>query len=111
MEIENENHNQICEEDMNDPLCFFHKEKNLPSSLNYSFNEFERSQKGLKKMEIENDPDNNLSHPDENYQYLNFDKISLSLGDQEEGVEIFIDSKNNKTYKFVDDMTFECDEI
>lgn len=54
------------------------------------------------KMELENE---------ENYKYWSFDKVSLSGGEQEEGVEVFIDSKNNKTFKFVDDMTFECDEI
>ena len=73
---------------------------------NFFFQENEFSQRGLKKMELENDDRN-----DENEKYWNFDKISLSIGDQEEGVEVFIDSKNNKTYKFVDEMTFECDEL
>jgi len=90
----------------------FNNEKNIPTfANNFPFQEKEKSNKGLKrsaseKMDLEKDDYNY-----ENYNFLNFDKISLSGGEQEEGVELFIDSKNNKTYKFVDDMTFECDEI
>lgn len=109
MEIENENidkPNACCVEDMHHPLFLLPKKEKSPMVSNFFFQENEFSQRGLKKMELENDDRN-----DENEKYWNFDKISLSIGDQEEGVEVFIDSKNNKTYKFVDEMTFECDEL
>ena len=104
LEIE-ENHNDI---DRNQNLSF-NNEKNFSAFSNYSPQDKERTNRGFKrsnhaeKIEMENG--------EENYKTMSYDKESLSGVDQEEGVEIFIDSKNNKTYKFVDDMTFECDEI
>ena len=92
----------------------FNDEKQFSSLVNYSLIEKNRPNKGIKKNYIENNMEVEREREipnDENYKFLNFDKISLSGGENEEGVEIFIDSKNNKTYKFVDDMTFECDEI
>jgi len=89
----------------------FNDGKQFSSLINYSLMEKKRGNKSIKKTYTENMEVEKEIPNDENYKYLNFDKISLSGGENEEGVEIFIDSKNNKTYKFVDDMTFECDEI
>lgn len=105
MELEYEND----EENDNKGLSFKNDKIFSSFASNGLFQDKEKSNKGLKKIEkIEMEKDD---YKYENYNFLNFDKASLSGGEQEEGVEVFIDSKNNRTYKFVDDMTFECDEI